>query len=140
MTKKLSIAMFFIALSIVFGAAAICPAQSGSTDDSLVTDGTFKGTLHVGKTTAPYIVYVGEESGDFAAFCFTKNSAVGRAILAACKDGGTCQFTGKVDQGAKCKVDRATQKVLSGSGKILSVTSVKSLSSRKKRNPGRKTR
>jgi hypothetical protein len=140
MRKNLSIAAFSIAFCILLGAAAICPAQSSNADDSLVTDGTFKGTLHVGKTATPYLVYVGEESGDFAAFCFTKNSAVGRTILAACKDGATCQFTGKVDQGAKCKVDRATQKVLSGSGKILSVTSVKSLSSRKKRSTRKRTR
>jgi hypothetical protein len=103
------------------------PAQSKRADASLVTDGTFKGTLHAGKAES-YMVYVGEQSGDLAAFCFANDSEAGRAILAACKDGETCEFTGKVDQGQECKVDKETQKVLSGSGRVLSVTSVKSLS------------
>ena len=104
------------------------PTQSKRADDSLVTDGTFKGTLHAGKADS-YMVYVGEESGDFAAFCFANDSEAGRAILAACKDGETCEFTGKVDQGIECKVDKETQEVLSASGRILSVKSAKSLSS-----------
>lgn len=116
-----------IASFIILCAAATCPAQSDKADDSLVVEGTFKGTLHAGKTDS-YMVYVGEESGDYAAFCFTNDSDAGRAILAACKDGDTCEFDGKVDQGAECKVDKDTQKVLSGSGRVLSVKSAKSLS------------
>ena len=115
------------AVFIVLGAAALCPAQSKKADESLITEGSFKGTLHAGKTDS-YMVYVGEESGDFAAFCFANESEDGRAMLAACKDGGTCEFTGKVDQGIECKVDKETMKVLSASGRILSVKSVKSLS------------
>lgn len=114
------------AVLIILGAAATCPAQSNKADDSLITDGTFKGTLHAGKADS-YVMYVGEESGDFAAFCFANDSDAGRAILAACKDGDTCEFSGKVDQGTECKVDAETQKVLSGSGKVLKVDSVKSL-------------
>ncbi|HVG33307.1 MAG TPA: DUF3828 domain-containing protein [Pyrinomonadaceae bacterium] len=114
------------AVFIVLGAAAICAAQSSKADESLITEGTFKGTLHAGKTDS-YMVYVGEESGDFAAFCFANDSQAGRAMLAACKDGATCEFAGKVDQGIECKVDKETQKILSASGRILSVKSVKSL-------------
>ena len=113
---------------VVFGAAAICPAQTAETM-------TFKGTVKVGKSVS-YILYVGEETGDYAAFCFAKNSAIGRRILAACKNGEVCQFTAKVNQETECKVDRATQKVLSGSGKIVSIASVKPVSSK----PGVKTR
>jgi hypothetical protein len=83
------------------------------------------------------MVYVGEESGDFAAFCFANDSAAGRAISAACQDGDTCEFTGTVDQGIECKVDRETRKVLSASGRILSVKSAKSLSSTSTGKPGK---
>ena len=120
------LAALLVGLSTIVSAP--CMAQSGGADDSLVTDGTFKGTLHAGKTDS-YMVYVGEESGDFAAFCFANNSEAGRAILAACKDGDTCEFTGKVDQGVECKVDKDTQKILSASGRVLKVESVKSLGS-----------
>ena len=104
------------------------PARTKRAADSLVTEGTFKGTLRAGKADS-YMVYVGEESGDFAAFCFANASEAGRAILAACRDGDTCEFNGKVDQGVECKVDKETQKVLSAGGRILSVTSAKPLPS-----------
>ena len=112
------------------------PTQSKKVYDSLVTDGTFKGTLHAGKAES-FMVYVGEESGDFAAFCFANDSEAGRAILAACKDGDTCEFTGTVDQGVECQVDKETQKTLSASGRILSVKSARSLSTPSSGKPGK---
>lgn len=121
MKLNLSIAALLAAL-IVFGLSAVTSAQT-SGDKSLITSGTFRGTLHVGET-ASYLVMVGRESGDFAAFCFSNASAAGRTILASCKS-GNCEFTGKVDQGAECKVDAETQAVLSGSGKVLSVRSAR---------------
>jgi hypothetical protein len=119
-------------LPLVISCALLCalsatPYTAAAQGDSQVTAGTFKGTLHTG-TTGSYLLYVGAESGDFAAFCFPNASAAGKAILAKCGDGSTCEFKGKVDQGAECKVDRETQKVLSGSGKVLSVTSTRLIS------------
>jgi hypothetical protein len=119
-------AVLCLALSAVFLSAGAASGQRGN-DNSLVTMGTFKGTLHVGKTES-YLVNVGQESGDFAAFCFANVSAAGRAILARCKTGDSCQFSGKVDQSKTCKVDAATQKVLSGSGRVLTASSVRSIS------------
>lgn len=74
------------------------------------------------------ILYVGKETGDYAAFCFTNNSQVGRAILAACKDGEQCQFTGEIADG-ECKVP-GLEADLSASGKIVSIKSVKSLAAK----------
>jgi hypothetical protein len=116
-------AVLCLALCTIFVSASITIAQG---DNSLITSGTFKGTLHTGKTES-YLVYVGEQSGDFAAFCFANASAAGKSVLAKCTDGATCQFAGKVDQGKTCKVDAETQKVLSGSGRILTAASVKVL-------------
>lgn len=75
-------------------------------------------------------MYLGEESGDYAAFCFANNSEVGRAILAACKNGEQCEFVGKVDFESACKV-KNLEANLSASGKITKIESVKS--------PARKT-
>lgn len=86
----------------------------------------FSGTLQTGKTES-VILYVGEETGDYAAYCFTNNSEVGRKILAACKNGEKCQFTGEVDGDGVCKVPKL-EADLSFSGKIIKVESVKSLS------------
>ncbi len=97
--------------------------------DDLETQ-TYKGSLNVGNAGS-HIVYVGEESGDFAAFCFPNNSAVGKRILAACKNGERCQFVGKIDFEASCK-PKDLAAVLSASGKIVSVESVKSLEPKKK--------
>jgi len=82
-----------------------------------------KGSLKRGATDSS-IVYVGEESGDFALFCFANDSEVGRKILAACKDGGQCEFSGKVDFASACK-DKDLNGVLSASGKITEINSVK---------------
>lgn len=87
---------------------------------------TYKGGLEVGKTDST-ILYVGEETGDYAAFCFANNSEVGRAVLKACKNGEQCEFTGQVDFESPCKV-KNLEANLSASGKILSIESVKSMS------------
>lgn len=83
-----------------------------------------QGQMHLGKTES-YIFYVGKESGDFAAFCFANDSEAGRKILAACKNGDQCEFTGEVGEG-KCKVPDL-EADLSASGIITKVVSVKAL-------------
>jgi len=83
---------------------------------------TYKGALQTGKTES-VILYVGEETGDYAAFCFTNKSAVGRAVLAACKNGGQCEFTGEIGDG-ECQVP-GLEANLSYSAKITKIVSVK---------------
>src|ERR1044071_2840681 len=95
-------------------------------DDSEASD--VSGELQVGKTEST-ILYVGKETGDYAAYCFTNDSEAGRAVLAACKDGDECQVKGTVDD-FKCKVP-GLEADLSASGKIVKVASVKSLGPRK---------
>lgn len=84
-----------------------------------------EGELQVGKTES-VILYVGMESGDYAAYCFANDSEAGRAILAGCKDKEKCEVSGKVDHEAGCKVP-GLEADLSASGRILKVNSVKSL-------------
>lgn len=103
----------------LLGAGGI--SQSGTESES------YTGELQVGKTDS-VILYVGMESGDYAAYCFTNNSKVGRAILAACKDREQCQFTGEVTEG-ECKVP-GLEADLSASSKIVSIKSVKRLPAR----------
>jgi hypothetical protein len=93
-------------------------SQSGTESES------YAGELQVGKTDS-VILYVGMETGDYAAFCFKNDSAVGRAILAVCKNGEQCQFTGEVT-GGECKVP-GLEADLSASSKIVSIKSVKKL-------------
>src|SRR5688500_2814594 len=88
-----------------------------------------RGELQVGKTES-VILYFGEESGDYAGYCFANASEAGRAILAACKDREQCEFSGNVDYEGGCKVP-GLEADLSASGKVLKVDSVKSLG----RNP-----
>lgn len=90
---------------------------------------TYQGSLQVGKTDS-VILYLGEESGDYAAFCFKTDSEVGRAILAKCKEGEQCEFTGTVDGEAGCQV-KGLEADLSFSGQITSVESVRLVSSGK---------
>ena len=89
---------------------------------------TFLGKLEVGKTES-VILYVGEETGDYAAYCFANNSAAGRAILKACKNGEQCEVTGEADYESACKV-KGLEATLSASGKITKVESVKSLAAK----------
>lgn len=90
---------------------------------------TYTGKLEIGKTDSA-IVYVGAETGDVAAYCFSNKSKVGIAILAACKKGEQCEVTGTVDGEASCKIK--DERELSASGKITSVKSVKSKSKSKR--------
>lgn len=96
------------------------PAQEGGEKVEKI-----RGELQVGKTES-VILYVGEESGDYAAYCFANDAEAGRAILAACKNGERCEFSGKVDYAGRCKVP-GLEADLSASGKVLKVESVKSL-------------
>lgn len=90
---------------------------------------TIAGELQTGRTES-VILYVGEETGDYAAYCFKNNSEAGRAILAACKDGDECEVVGETGEAA-CKVP-GLEASLSASASITKVVSVKSLGRRKK--------
>ena len=87
-----------------------------------------QGELQVGKTES-LILYVGMESGDYAAYCFANESEAGRAILAACKDKGQCEVTGTTGSG-KCEVP-GLEADLSDSGRITKVVSAKPLAGKR---------
>lgn len=99
-------------------------AQSKTMNALTLESVSYAGELQVGKTES-VILYVGMETGDYAAFCFTNNSKAGRAILAACKDREQCEFTGEITSG-ECKVP-GLEADLSSSSKIVSVKSVKKI-------------
>lgn len=88
-----------------------------------------EGELQVGKSES-VILYVGKESGDYAGYCFINDSDAGRAILAACKDRTQCEVVGKIDYESSCKVP-GLEADLSSSGRILKVSSAKSLGGKK---------
>ncbi len=100
---------------------------TGAANDS--EDGKIQGELQTGKTGS-VILYFGEESGDYAGYCFKNDSEVGRAILAACKNGEQCEIVGESDGTTQCKVP-GLEANLSDSGNIIKVTSVKSLGRKK---------
>lgn len=85
---------------------------------------TISGELQVGKAES-VILYVGMESGDYAAYCFPNDSDTGRQILAACKDKGQCQVQAVVGEGV-CKVP-GLEATLSASGRLTKVESVKAV-------------
>ncbi len=85
-----------------------------------------RGKLQVGKTES-VILYFGEETGDYAAYCFANASEDGRKILAACKDGQQCVVSATVAEYG-CKVP-GLEADLSASGKIENVVSVKGAAS-----------
>lgn len=87
------------------------------------------GELQTGKTDS-VILYVGEETGDYAAYCFANDSDAGRAILAKCKDKEQCEVAATLGDGEGCKVP-GLEATLSASFRIATVTSVKSLGMRK---------
>ena len=89
---------------------------------------TIQGELQTGKTES-VILYFGEESGDYAAYCFTNDSEAGRTILEKCKDREQCEVKATTGEGA-CKVP-GLEADLSASAKILKVGSVKSRGSKK---------
>ncbi len=82
----------------------------------------YEGQLQVGKREST-IVYLGKESGDLAAFCFTNKSSVGRAILSKCKDGEQCKFRGRIDWNISCSIKGH----FSAQAKIVSLKSVRRL-------------
>jgi hypothetical protein len=106
-------------VEILTKASAASHTATGKSEAQVI-----QGELQVGKTES-VILYVGMESGDYAAYCFTNNSAAGRKILAACKNEKQCKVTGTVESYA-CKVP-GLEATLSDSGKIVKVQSVKSL-------------
>lgn len=88
------------------------------------------GELQTGKTES-VILYVGEESGDYAAYCFSNDSEAGRAILAACKNKEQCEVKATLGEGdTECKVP-GLEATLSASFKIVKIESAKSLGRRK---------
>ena len=97
---------------------------------------TYDGQLKVGKTEST-IIYLGSESGDLAAFCFTNKSRVGRAILSKCKDGKQCEFTGRVSWAQYCDIKKfyppdTEMQGLSASGKIVSLKSVRIITKKRR--------
>ena len=88
---------------------------------------TYEGQLQVGKSEST-IVYLGEESGDLAAFCFMNKSSIGRAILSKCKNKKQCKFSGRVDWSSSCSITGG----FSARAKIVSLKSVKKIT-RKRR-------
>ncbi len=100
-----------------------------SREDTAPEDNAIQGELQIGKIKS-VILYLGEESGDYAAYCFPNDSEVGRAILAACKNGERCEFVGTVADDMNCEVP-GLEANLSASFKITKVTSVKSLGRKK---------
>lgn len=117
---KIKIIVLFVCL-LTFASISFAQSKTGKNYDS----GSVSGTLEIGKTVSA-ILYFGEESGDYAGYCFTNNSAAGKKILATCKKGEKCEVSGKMDYESSCKVP-GLEADLSNSGKIISVTSVKSL-------------
>ena len=87
------------------------------------------GELQTGKTES-VILYVGMETGDYAAYCFTNDSDAGRAILAACKDNENCEVKATLGDGPTCKVP-GLEATLSASFRISKVVSAKSLGKQK---------
>lgn len=91
--------------------------------------GEVEGELKKGSKDS-VILYFGEESGDYAGYCFANDSDAGKAIMAACKDGEQCKVVGTIDGTAKCTVP-GLEADLSDSGRITAVKSAKSLGKRK---------
>jgi hypothetical protein len=102
--------------------------KPGAESLQTIDEQTVDGELQQGKTES-LILYVGEESGDYAAYCFANDSDAGRAILAACKDKDQCEVVGEIGEGS-CKVP-GLEADLSDSGRITKVKSAKKLPAKK---------
>jgi hypothetical protein len=87
-----------------------------------------QGEMQTGKIQS-VILYVGRESGDYAAYCFTNKSVAGRKLLAACKNKEQCKVTATTQE-YKCKVP-GLEADLSHSARIVKVRSVRSLGRQK---------
>ena len=107
------------------GNSAVKDTSNSKTSANDSAADTVNGELQVGKSQS-VILYVGMETGDYAGYCFANDSEAGRAILAACKDKQKCEVKGKVDYEAACEVP-GLEADLSGRGRILTVSSAKSL-------------
>lgn len=70
------------------------------------------------------ILYLGEESGDLAGFCFMNDSEVGKKILAECNVGELCEFNGEVDWSKSCPFGDG---MFSAEAEIISIKSVKKI-------------
>jgi hypothetical protein len=112
------------------------PTKNGGTVSSSASTPTPKfegekiqGELQTGKTQS-VILYFGQESGDYAGYCFANDSEAGRTILAACKDRAQCEIIAKLDYEAGCKVP-GLEADLSNSGKILQVASASAIATKK---------
>lgn len=97
---------------------AHCFMANGQQTETVTYEGQFK----VGKREST-IVYLGEETGDLAAFCFTNKSSIGRAILSRCKNKGRCKFSGRVDWNSSCSIRGG----FSARAKIIALKSVRKL-------------
>ncbi|HEY0460861.1 MAG TPA: hypothetical protein VGC97_17125 [Pyrinomonadaceae bacterium] len=114
----MKIAVFLIVLAFGLTAAG----ATAQTTEKIV----FRGQLNV-RQTESIIIYLSAETDDLLGFCFRNKSAVGRAILSKCKNGQECEFNGRVDQNAHC----ATHEGFQSEARIISVTSVRRIASRK---------
>jgi hypothetical protein len=103
-------------------------AANASKSDDSSDAAPITGELQKGNAES-LILYVGEETGDYAAYCFANDSDAGRAILAACKDRERCEVTGETGEGS-CKVP-GLEADLSDSGRIVKVVSAKPLGKKK---------
>ncbi len=121
-------------MSLTSWTAGKCSETMTETPENNVADEpeNFSGKLEVGKTKS-VILYVGEETGDYAAYCFKNNSEAGRRILAVCKNGQKCEVTGRGDYEAACEVP-GLEATLSSKASITSVTTVKSLAPKRKKS------
>ena len=104
-------------------------ATTTPTPDAQSEAETIRGQLQAGKTES-VILYFGEESGDYAGYCFTNDSDAGRTIMGACKNGEQCEVVAAIDGEAGCKVP-GLEADLSASGRIMKVESAKSLGRKK---------
>jgi len=110
--------------------AAKAKSPAAKTTPAAVSEAQkIEGRYQSGKTES-LILYVGMETGDYAAYCFANDSEAGRAIAAACKNGEQCEVNAEMGEGS-CKVP-GLEADLSDSGRIARVISVKSLGPAKK--------
>jgi hypothetical protein len=109
----------FIIKSVIF---PFLLASTLAASSRLTESVAYEGQLRIGKNEST-IVYLGEETGDLAAFCFSNKSSVGRAVLSKCKNGEQCKFSGRVDWKISCSIKGN----FSARAKIVSIRSVRKI-------------
>jgi hypothetical protein len=102
--------------------------SSAATSETSGETQTVSGELQKGNAES-VILYVGMETGDYAAYCFDNNTDDGRKILEACGNKMQCEVTAEISEGS-CKVP-GLEADLSDSGRIKKVVSVKTLGKKK---------